>query len=123
MAASTILIRCVDPRFEGEWAPTIQKAIGPHYSLTEFGGFDTLGEEGFQQLARKISAIRKMNSAVHRIIVTFHTDCAWCGALRMNDEEQRTRAFALARQIAYLFVPVEVFVGKVEEGWITLLNS
>ena len=45
--ATTILVRCVDPRFGSEWATPVFEAVGLHYSLTELGGIDTNGKVTF----------------------------------------------------------------------------
>lgn len=120
MRAKTILVRCVDPRFEGEWRASVLKAIGPHYTLTELGGIDPIGEEGFKVLVGKAERLLSINSGIERLVVLCHEDCAWCKAQKINDEEQLNLAGSLKQKLNSAFPQLEVAMARADiEGRIT----
>lgn len=115
-----IIIRCVDPRFEGEWTNPVLEVIGSHYTLTELGGIETLGEEGFKAMVAKIRALLVINSAIERLVVLCHEDCAWCKARKINKDEQFNLAGSLTQKLSSVFPHLEVVMGYVDiEGRIT----
>ncbi|MBI2644255.1 MAG: hypothetical protein HYW95_01945 [Candidatus Wildermuthbacteria bacterium] len=121
MPAKTILLRCVDPRFEGEWALPIQEVVGAHYSFTEFGGVDPLGESGLQILFQKIETLLELDPTIERLIISYHWDCAWCKAQQIGEEVQLRRARRLQMKILQRFHALLSHVAHVGEGGTTTL--
>jgi hypothetical protein len=119
--AKTILIRCVDPRFEGEWTNSVLETLGSHYSLTELGGIDPLGEEGFNALCAKIGALLSINPAIECLFVLCHEDCAWCKAKKINNSEQLNLVCNLSERLKARFPQLKIETGKVNvEGKVNL---
>lgn len=112
--ADTILVRCVDPRFETIWTSFVDKFIGPHYTLTELGGIDTLNKEGFNVLVLKIKKILGINPKIKRIVVLAHDDCAWCKAININEEEKIGLINDLAEKLRVSFPEIKVDTGKLD---------
>jgi hypothetical protein len=109
LPAKTILLRCVDPRFEGEWAISIQQAIGPHYSLTVLGGVDVLGEQGLNVLRQEIQILLVLDPSIERIVDTFHETCAWCGSRDMSENDQLRHARDLqGKLLEGIFLKMEI---------------
>ncbi|TSC75737.1 MAG: hypothetical protein G01um101430_231 [Parcubacteria group bacterium Gr01-1014_30] len=120
----TILVRCVDPRFGEEWSAPVLEAVGPHYCLTELGGIDTLGDDGFNVLVAKAEALLGINPAIERLVVLFHQDCAWCKAQSISDPEQLNLARRLTKRLAEAFSSLKVDMGEVDtNGKVTLVAS
>ncbi len=113
--AKTIIVRCVDPRFEGEWTENILLAIGPHYTLTELAGIDPLDEEGFNALVKKAKALLSINSAINRLLVLCHEDCAWCKANNIKEEEQLKQLKSLTEKLIKALPQLKVEMGYVDK--------